>query len=63
MHLIPTSHVRRVLKRPKTDSAVFSLFNQRWWRGGEKNKESAVDFSDVFVTVFVLIFEILSRAY
>lgn len=29
MYLIPTSHVRRVLKRPKADSAIFSLFNKR----------------------------------
>lgn len=34
MYLIPTSHVRRMLKRPKSDSAIFSLFIKRWWRRG-----------------------------
>lgn len=59
MYLIPTSHVRRMLKRPKSDSAIFSLFIKRWWRRGGKKKR-AFDFSDAFFIVFVLIFEILS---
>lgn len=48
MYLIPTSHVRRMLKRPKSDSAIFSLFIKRWWRRGGKKKTCFWFFWRVF---------------
>lgn len=41
----------------------FSLYLSRGGGGEGGKKKRAVDFSDAFFIVFVLIFEILSRAY